>query len=239
MQVKTLWRGFGALAIASAVCAGAAGAQEARIAVVGEGRVVAVPDMARLNLGVEARDATAAGALAQVSQAMGAVMAVLDGAAIAPADRQTGGVSVQPVYEDGPRDGPRDGPPVQAGYMASSDLTVRVRDLDALGGLLDSVAGAGGNRFSGLSLDVQDRDPLTRAARLAAVADGLAKAALYADAAGVALGPLMQMAEDGADPSPMMLMESASLRSMPIAAGEIEISARLRMVFALSERSGE
>jgi len=86
-----------------------------------------------------------------------------------------------------------------------------------------------------LSWDVQDRAPLLEAARRAAVADGRAKAVLYADAAGVPLGPLVQMAEDGADAVPIVMMEQASLRSMPMAAGEIEIAARLRMVFTLGE----
>jgi hypothetical protein len=232
MRFLAISRSLGALAVVGILSAGAAPAQDARLAVVGEGRVAVVPDMAVLNLGVEARDVTAAGALAQVAQTLEAVMAVLDAAGIAPADRQSSGVFVQPIYEQGPRP---DGPPVQTGLSASSDLSVRVRDVTTLGALLDDVASAGGNRFSGLSWDVQDRRPLLDAARRAAVADGQAKAKLYADAAGVQLGQIVQMAEDGADPAPMAMMEAASLRSMPMAAGEIEIAARLRMVFSLGE----
>jgi len=232
MQIKAILGGASAMALAISMSFGVAQAQDRRIAVVGEGQVMAVPDMAQINLGVSARDATAAGALAAVSGAVDAMIAVLRAAGIAPADLQTGGISLHPLYENARQP---DSPPVQVGYESLSDLRVRLRELDNLGDVLDRVAQAGGNRFSGLSLDVQDRAPLIAAARRAAVADGMAKAALYADAAGVALGPIQQIAEDGAEVLPLPMMEASNMRSMPIAPGEIEIVARLRMIFAIAD----
>ena len=205
-------------------------ADGARIAMVGQGQVVAVPDMATIRLGVVAQDTTAAGALAAASVQMNRLLATVAEQGVAERDVQTSQLNVQPVYRDAID---RNAPPQIVAYEAQSDVSVRVRNLAGLGDMLDGVALSGGNRFSGLTFDVQDRAPLLAQARVAAVQDAMTKAALYADAAGVELGPIIEMAEDGASPSPMM-MESAVMRSMPIAMGEIEITARLRMVFSLN-----
>ncbi|WP_240610940.1 SIMPL domain-containing protein [Oceaniglobus ichthyenteri] len=211
---------------------GPAFADDGRIAVIGEGTVAAVPDMARINLGVSAQDSTAAAAFSAVAEQMGGVVAALESNQIEARDIQTDQINVQPVYQQSDQRGER---PEVVGYEARSDVTVRVRNLDGLGALLDLVAQSGGNQFSGFSFAVQDPAPLLNQARQAAVADAMAKAALYAGAANVALGDVIEISEDGASPAPMPMMESASFRSMPIAAGELEINARVRMIFELKD----
>ena len=67
----------------------------------------------------------------------------------------------------------------------------------------------------------------------------MAKAALYADAASVDLGKVMSL-RDTAEPivrsiaraAPMML-EEALVLDVPVAAGELEVSAGVTMVFAI------
>ncbi|WP_226779263.1 SIMPL domain-containing protein [Oceaniglobus trochenteri] len=216
-----------------AVVAGTASAQEQgpRITVSGEGRIAAVPDMARLSLGVEAADATAAGALGLASDQMSGVMEALSAAGIEPRAVQTSTLSVRPQYEQTEE---RREAPVIVGYVASSDLNVKVADLDGLGALIDKVTSGGGNRLSGISFEVADPEPLMIEARQAAVKDAMAKAALFAGAADVTLGEVIEISEAGSGrPQPMAMMESAGMRSMPVAAGEIEVTANVTMVFAI------
>ena len=114
---------------------------------------------------------------------------------------------------------------------------VRIRDFTLLGGILDQVITDGANDLNGLQFGIQEPDPLVDAARQAAVADGIAKAQLLAGAAGVTLGPVQSISEQGGRPQPMM-MEMAAARSsadVPVAAGEVSLRAQVSMVFAISE----
>ncbi|TYB88049.1 SIMPL domain-containing protein [Oceaniovalibus sp. ACAM 378] len=228
----TTGRRISALALALCALLGAGAIQAGELRVSGEGVISAVPDMAQLSLGVEAQDSTAAAALSQVSERIGAVIDALKAQGIAATDMQTGQLSVRPEYQE--RSKAEDMLNV-LGYVANSDLSVRVRDLDAVGELIDAVAKAGGNTFSGISFDVQDRAPLLILARKAAVADAMAKAALFAGAAGVTLGSVETIDETGMGGGPSPMMDSAALRSMPIAAGEIDVTATVHMVFDIDD----
>lgn len=206
----------------------------AQISVLGEGQVNVAPDIARLSLGVEARANEAAAAMAEGAKRLSAVMEALAQAGLEPRDIQTTRYQVQPEYN-------RERDDAAAldiiGYTASSQVTAVVRDLDALGGVIDAILGAGGNRFSGISFDLDDRAQALSEARRAAVRDAIDKAGLYAGAAGLALGNVIEMIEGGADqgqrPMPIMAMRSSD--SMPVAPGEIEISAALTVRFALED----
>ena len=74
-------------------------------------------------------------------------------------------------------------------------------------------------------------------ARRKAVADGQAKAAVLADAAGVVLGPLQSLSEHGGGgrPQPVMMEMAARDASIPIAAGEASLSASVSMVYTIGE----
>lgn len=117
-------------------------------------------------------------------------------------------------------------------------VRVRVRDLEKLGEILQAVLNDGANDLSGLSFGLQDPRPVEDTARHAAVMDALAKAQLLADAAGVALGPVLTITEGGGGSQPMFdapmaRMELAS--PVPVSAGETVISQRVTLVFSLGE----
>lgn len=228
-----------AAALLSLVTVTAAAAQdgvaERILTVTGQGEVTAAPDMASLQLGVSSEAASAAEALAANSEAMTQVMALLVERGIAERDLQTSNFSVQPVY-DRPRDNTV---PRLRGYMVRNTLFVRVRDLDALGGILDAVVRDGANTLSGLSFGLSEPEAQQRAAEAAAVADALGRAQVLAEAAGVALGPVLRIdASGGGDtPRPMLEMAARSMDSadVPIAAGELAMRAQVRMTFALRD----
>lgn len=211
----------------------AAAAQEAdTLTVNGEGRVAAVPDQAVLRVGVEARDESAARAMNGASDSMEALLTVLTERGIAAGDMQTASLSLNQM--NGDYSGSlRGGDPE---YQARNTLTVTLRDVEAAGEVLQALLEAGANDFSGLSFGLQDPRPVEDEARRAAIADARAKAELYAEAAGVTLGPIRSITEGGmSGPMPMdapMMLEARS--AMPVAAGETMVRTNVQVVWTLA-----
>jgi uncharacterized protein YggE len=73
-------------------------------------------------------------------------------------------------------------------------------------------------------------------ARKRAVADALDRARLYADAAGVTLGPLVSLSEGGAyqQPQPMFRRDAAMESAVPVAGGEVGIVASVSVTFEIA-----
>ncbi|MBN9888496.1 SIMPL domain-containing protein [Salipiger abyssi] len=202
-----------------------------RMTVTGEGQAAAVPDMATVTLGVTAQNEEPGAAMEEANQVAAAILARLDTLGIAPRDRQTSDIGLQPVWNDY---GQGRGREIE-GYEASNRLTVRVRDLDQLGEVLGAVTEDGANRLSGLTFGLQEPDPVMDEARRDAVADAMSRAQVLAEAAGVTLGPVLSISEAGGGYAPAPMMEMARVSAAPVAAGESVLNARVSVVFALGE----
>lgn len=208
----------------------------ATIAVTGEGKVDMAPDMAMLPLGVTSQADTAAAALKANSDGLAGALGRLKAAGIEDRDIQTSGLSLHPNvdYSSSGRE------PQVRGYTAANMLTVRLRDLSVLGQTLDAVVTEGANTLNGLSFGLQNPDEATDEARRRAVADAAHKAALYAEAAGVTLGRIVTISEQGnyGGPQPMMMAEARFAKdagSVPVASGEISIGATINVVYEIAQ----
>jgi uncharacterized protein YggE len=212
---------------------GAAMAEETgrRIIVTGSAEVEAVPDIATVSAGVESQAPDAAAALAANATAMNAVFGALEASGVARADVQTSQLSLDSIWENR-SDG---GAPKVVGYQASNMVTVTVRDTARLGAVVDAVAAAGGNRIFGVSFAVDEPRAQIDAARERAVADARAKAELYATAAGVRLGAVMSISENGGSgPSPApMYARAEAMADTPVAEGTVTLGATVEVVFAI------
>jgi uncharacterized protein YggE len=165
---------------------------------------------------------------------MAAVIARLAAEGVAERDIQTSSISLSPRWEP-PR--PEERAPRVTGFVASNMVTVVLRDLDALGGVLDAVLGDGANSLGGLSFGMSDDAALRDEARRAAVADATAKARVLAEAAGVMLGPLEEIVEgSGFDgPLPRARMDMAMAEAVPVAPGELSLQATVTMTWTIGE----
>ncbi len=230
--MHTLTAAIAALMLSTAFVLPALAEDMARITVTGEGHVEARPDMATVSLGVMTEGTTAAEAMAANSIQLGMVLEQLRAAGIEERDIQTSGLSLNANWQQ------TDADPVPriAGYQASNMLTVRVRALDTLGGVLDRAISDGANTFNGLSFGLANPAPALDEARKRAVADAVARAKLLTVAAGLTLGPVVSISEGGGGggPVPMFRMEAAS-DAVPVAAGEVATSASVTMVFELMQ----
>jgi uncharacterized protein YggE len=176
----------------------------------------------------------AAEAMRRNSEAMTAVLAAVAAAGVAERDVQTSSLSLSPRWEP-PR--PNETAPRVSGFVASNMVTVAVRDLGALGGVLDAVLDEGANTLHGLSFGVADDAELKDAARRAAVADATRKARVLAEAAGVTLGPVAEIVEGGGFGGPIAnaRMEMAMDGAPPVAPGELSLQATVTMTWTIGE----
>lgn len=200
------------------------------LTVTGMATVNAVPDQATLSLGVTTTGETAAAAMAANNDAASAVIARLIAAKVADRDMQTTGLSLNPNWvmnADGTEQ-------VIQGYIASSTLTVRIAALETAGLVLDAAVTDGANTLNGLTFGLANPRPIEDDARKAAVADALARAQVLALAAGEALGPIVSITEGGGGQQPMpMLFKAAADSAVPLAAGEVGVSAEVTIVWQL------
>ena len=225
---------FMVLVTALLIATGAQAEDEpAVITVTGLGRVSAMPDMAIVQIGVQERARDASLALRAVSGVLEDVFDDVEKAGIEAKDVQTSAVNISPQYNRN-----SGAEPTLVGYVAASQIRLRVRDLDVLGEILDTVVSSGANRLNGLSLVVADPSPLRDEARRLAVADARAKAELYAQAAGVELGAIVSLSEAVAS-NPIQVqrfaMAEAVAVDVPIAAGEVDTTQSITIVYEIKQ----
>lgn len=201
------------------------------ITVQGAGLAVRAPDLGRVTLGVEVTEVGAADAQARASERMAAVIEAVRGAGVAARDIATARIALGAAW-DYSGVAPR-----MTGYTATQTLAVRVRELGALGGVIDAAVRAGATTVESVSLEVADQAAALAEARDAAMADATAKATALARAAGVSLGRAVAIREgvSGGIPVPMFKaarMEMAAA-APPVEAGETELSVALEVTFAI------
>lgn len=85
------------------------------------------------------------------------------------------------------------------GYECTAAFAIALRELDKLEELLIAVVDAGANQVDGVDFDVTAKPTLRAQARTAAVIAAREKATLYADAAGVRLGPVIHIKDVDSD----------------------------------------
>ena len=205
------------------------------LSVVGEGLASAAPDVASVRAGVQTAGETAAAALSANTDATGRVIAALKSGGVAARDIQTANFSVQPRYAD--YDGARpDQSPRIVGYIVTNEVVFSARDLDALGGVLDTLITAGANQINGIAFIIDDEAGVADRARRAAVEDARRKAELYAEAAGVRLLRVLRIEEAGrGGPIPFggVRMEAMARADVPIERGENDVRANVTVVWEI------
>jgi len=207
-------------------------AADRQIQITGTGSIAAAPDMATITLGVVTQGISGKDALRANSEQLNKVFTDLAEAGIKKRDVQTSGLSLQPNWD---RNADRNQQPVIVGYTARNGVTVRVRDLEILGDVLDDVVSSGANQFNGLTFGISNPKPLQNKARVAAVKDAQARATLLVTTAGATLGKVLNISESGGNRAPVMramAMDRAE-SSVPVAAGEVGVQATVTVTYEI------
>ena len=209
------------------------------IHVSGAGAAAGLPDLAIIGLGVEALADTAGEARTAAADAMSMLLEALDDAEIADADIQTQYFNISPRYRS--RQTGDEWESVLVGYAVTNRVSVKVRDLDDVGMVIDAAAVAAGDlvRVDGISFAIEDDAKLRDAAQAAAVEDMQRNAERLAELAGVKLGRLVFLSEadyyppPGYDRSVALGVEAASALT-PIVAGNLEVNASIQGVYLIA-----
>jgi len=231
-----------ALALGAAAVPGAAWAQQAtitqsvagtRLDVNSSGEVTRVPDLAIISAGVVTRASTAGAALQQAAARMQRVRSALRNAGVTDRDIQTSNINLNPEYRY-----PNNQAPQLTGYTASNQVSVRFRDIENAGKILDALVAEGANQINGPTLTIDRPEAALDEARARAVAAGRARAELYARSLGLRVVRVVAVSETGGSypvppPMPGLMEARAQAASTKIDPGEQRLQVNLTMTFEL------
>lgn len=199
------------------------------VTVSGEAAVAVAPDVAVIRIGVTSQGKNARAASEANARQMTAVLAAIKASGIADRDVQTSRLSIQPQYDPG-----RSGPARLLGFQVTNQVTIKIREVGALPAVLDHAIEAGANEMSGIEFLVSEQSKLLDEARTEAIADARRKAELYAQAAGIKLGRVVAIAEDGSSPPPRPVMQAMRAGAVPVAPGEQTLRASVTVSYEIA-----
>ena len=211
------------------------------ITVSGSATISVEPDLAILDMGVEAFGKTVSFARSDAAIAMDAIVSSLKSEGVLEKDIQTQRLNISPKYEweEISIGSQVTNKQVLTGYSVSNYVRVKIRDLDHVGKIVDSASESGGDfvRVNGISFNLEDTYNLMPQLREQAVQNAFMKANEYANAAGLSLGSITSLSEVGSSsPSsaignPMRAM--SALIESPISGGELQVSLTVLAVFGI------
>lgn len=201
------------------------------IAVTGQGRVVVVPDVADVRLGVAVTRPSVAEARQAAAERAASVLAALTDAGVARADVRTVALTLQPEIDYAERTAK------VLGQQVSHQYLVTVRDLERLGAVIDGALAAGATTLDGVTFRSADAAGAERRARIAAMQDARDRAEVLAGEAGVRVGEVISIAEGAMPGAPRPLlarMAMADAAPTPVEAGIAEVDASVLVTFAIA-----
>lgn len=177
-----------------------------RLDVSATGEVTRVPDVAIISAGVQTLQPTATAAIEENAARMERVRAALKRAGIEDRDIQTSSINLNPEYHYD-----QNRPPRLTGYRATNTVNVKFRDLKRTGAILDALVAEGANQINGPNLTIDKPEAALDEARTKAIANGRARADLYARALGMRVVRLISVSEGGGYhvPPPMPMVAYA------------------------------
>ncbi len=174
----------------------------------GEGKIVAVPDVAQFSFGVISEGGTNIAELQKNNtEKMNASIALLKNKGVDQKDIKTEQYSLQPRMEYANcQNNSVCPPPKIAGYTISQTVSVKIRQFDKIGDIMSGVAQLGVNSVSNLTFTIDDPKKLQNDARAQAIEDAKNKAEAIAKAGGFSVGKLLSI-DEGYQPLPMVYRE--------------------------------
>jgi uncharacterized protein YggE len=207
-------------------CAAVRGTDDAPpriITATGAGRISTRPDTAVVQVGAETRAPSLADATADVSRRISAVLERVKALGVAEREITTVTYAIDPVVAQ--RRSEEEAARI-LGYRVANVVQLRIRQLDAVGRIMDAAVAAGANTMRGLTFTVADPQAVEAQARVLAVQNASAKAKQLAEAAGATLGELVLLTEGVPQPSPRQIMGARAADVVgpgPVESGQLEI----------------
>ena len=222
-------------------------AQAAEVQIATQGPVVeltvieeidADPDLVTISAGVQTQAQTAVAALRQNSVEMRQVIERIKALGIAERDIQTTGINVNARYDyDRPNQ-----QPVFRGYVASNRVSVKLREIDETGRVLDALVSAGANEINGPNFTLEDDEAAKAQARASAMERARSQAQEYAQLAGYSGLRLLEINEtiSGNGPMPMRresaqaIVVTGSRSDAPVQPGQVTTSVNVTVKYEMT-----
>jgi uncharacterized protein YggE len=163
--MKTVFAALAATLLLAAPAAAQTTDTTPTIAVDGNGTATLVPDIADFQAGVQRRAPTSAAARRSANARIAAILKAVKARGVASADIQTSGLSIE-----------RGRFHHRVRYTATQTLTIRSRDVQHLGALLDAVANAGADSVEAPDFGFADPSRGQQLAERAALSDARTRA---------------------------------------------------------------
>jgi hypothetical protein len=193
----------------------------------GEGKVLAKPDVAVVDLSIVTEAVTSKTAQDANSEKSRKIVDFLKKQNIDDKDIKTVSYNIYPKYSY-----PRNEAPKIEGYRVEQTIKVKIRDLDNVSSILDGVVAVGANQIGNLSFEIDEPERLKTEARAKAIADAKKKANELKDQIGIKLGRIVNFSENvGGWPVPLyrnMALEEKGIGgggpAMPTGENEITVN---------------
>lgn len=238
---KRVSAGFALPALVLLLLAGCRGGPEpGTITVSGSGTVRVQPDLLRLELTLRHTAESTGEAQARVADMVARALEILREAGVQDRNVRTAGLRFSPEYEWG-QAGRR-----LLGQMAEQSISFSIENIDAdasvASALVDRLTGINGIELQGMNFAVSDTDLPGERARELAFRQAREKADQFAALAGLRVVKVVGIFEEGRTlPTPMPAVQARngamfsedSGAGTAIPAGEMEISARIVVQFAM------
>jgi len=176
------------------------------ISIVGEGKVIGVPDIANIQLGYSVEKPTVAAAQKDNSDKMNSMIDKLKkDFKIDAKDIQTANYYISPQYDY------NNGKQTLRSYLVSQNLNVKLRQMDKVSSIIEAAGSIGLNQVGNLSFDIDNPEKLKEEARAKALQQAKEKASSLSAVAGVKLGKIISFSEssNGSQPMPLYAMDKA------------------------------
>lgn len=160
--------------------------------VIGEGKVTVKPDIASITVGITANAKTVKEAQEQINTTINKVSASIKELGVDSKDIQTTNYNVNPEYDPSTGSG-------QArikGYIASTNLNIKVKQIDKVNQVIDLATASGANQVGGINFGLEDKTEAENEARQKAVDEAKRKAKDAEKIAGFKLGRIINYSEN-------------------------------------------
>ncbi len=167
------------------------------ISVSGQGKVYAKPDVAVLVLGVEDKGTKISDIVKDNTDKMNKIIKDVKDSGVDEKDIQTTQYSITPEYNWTERGGR-----IFVGYVLTQQITVKIRDFEKVGSILDKATTDGANAIGDLQFTIDDTEQVQAQARAKAIEQAKEKAKTLANQSGLKIVKLINVSEGGYYPQP-------------------------------------
>lgn len=201
-----------------------------------QGKAYAKPDVAVTQFGVTTEGKKTQTVVKENTEKMNAVIKAIKDLGVDEKDIQTTAYNLSPQYDW------KESGRIFLGYKLNQQVTVKIRNFEKIGDILDSATEKGVNEIGNLQFTIDDIEKFRAEARVKAIESAKEKAKNMVETAGLKLGKITNIYEDYysyPQPYPYDLEKSMGTGAVTtnfapeIQSGELEITATINLTYRI------